>query len=132
MAETRLEPTYRVETERDFDEAVRRVEEETAAAGFRVLHVHDVAATLAEKGFASEPYKIVEICNARYASRVLGEDPEVGALLPCKVNVYRRQGRTYLSALLPSAMAAFYPGPAVAEVAREVEQAVRAIVDRAR
>jgi len=62
----------------------------------------------------------------------VGEDPEVGALLPCKVNVYRRQGRTYLSALLPSAMAAFYPGPVVEEVAREVERTVRTIVDRAR
>jgi len=36
-----------------------------------VLHIHDVQATLAAKGFETEPMKIVEVCSARYASQVL-------------------------------------------------------------
>lgn len=124
--------TYTVTTQKPFDEAVQAVEDATARQGFRVLHVHDVAATLHEKGFAHDPLKIVEVCNARYASRVLAEDVEISAFLPCKVTVYAQDGETHLSALLPTVMGAFFPGPAVAEVAAEVETVVRAIVDEAR
>ena len=42
---------YTVFTKKSFDEAVKSVEEETKNAGFRVLYIHDVAATLAEKTF---------------------------------------------------------------------------------
>jgi uncharacterized protein (DUF302 family) len=46
----RIEHTVR--TAKSFDEAVRAVEQLTAEKGFRVLHVHDVAQTLAEKAFS--------------------------------------------------------------------------------
>lgn len=124
--------TYTVTSAKGFDEAVRAVEDETAAHGFRVLHVHDVAATLREKGFAREPLKIVEICNAGLASRVLGEDVESSAFMPCKVTVYVQDGKTHLAGALPSVMGAFFPSPTIAEVAAQAETVVRAIVDAAR
>ena len=123
---------YTVPTAKAFDDAVQAVEERTAAHGFKVLHVHDVAQTLRDKGFEQAPLKIVEICSARYASRVLAEDVEISALLPCKVSVYVADGQTYLSALLPGVMADFFPTPAIREVAGEVDGIVRGIVDEAR
>ena len=42
---------YRATTNKSFPEAVEAVEKKTAEMGFRVLHTHDIAATLAEKGF---------------------------------------------------------------------------------
>jgi uncharacterized protein (DUF302 family) len=65
---------YAVESSKPFDETVKAVEQKTAEKGFRVLHTHDVAATLAEKGFPREPMKIIEICNARYANQALNKD----------------------------------------------------------
>ena len=41
----------------------------------------DVA--LAEKGFPRAPLKIIEICNAKYASQVLNEDVRIFLMLPC-------------------------------------------------
>jgi murein DD-endopeptidase MepM/ murein hydrolase activator NlpD len=41
------EVDYTVESRKPFDEAVKAVEEKSAAKGFGVLHTHDVAATLA-------------------------------------------------------------------------------------
>ena len=70
---------YTVETKKSFEEAVSAVEQNTAAKGFRVLHTHDVTATLAEKGFQREPLKIVEICNAKYAHEVLQKDINVAS-----------------------------------------------------
>ena len=114
-----------------FEDAVLAVEAKTAAMGFRVLHVHDVAATLSEKGFPCEPLKIVEICNAKYASQILEKDRELALLLPCPISVYKKTGSTYISALLPSSIAEMYPQAGIEEVANLVEQAIRTIVTQA-
>jgi uncharacterized protein (DUF302 family) len=45
-------------TDKQFDRAVSAIERKAGEQGFRVLHIHDVAATLAEKGFLREPLKI--------------------------------------------------------------------------
>jgi len=42
---------YTVTTRKSFEEAVAALEEETKKAGFKVLYIHDVTATLKEKGF---------------------------------------------------------------------------------
>jgi uncharacterized protein (DUF302 family) len=123
---------YTVETQKPFDEAVRAVEQATAAHGFRVLHTHDVAATLAEKGFPREPLKIVEVCNARYASEVLEKDIRTALMLPCPISVYSRQGKTFISTMRPSLIADFFPEAKIEQTALAVETAVRQIVDEAK
>lgn len=57
-----------------------------------MLHTHDVAATLGEKGFRRDPLKIVEICNARYANEVLQKDIMAALMLPCPIAVYEKEG----------------------------------------
>ena len=123
---------YTVTTGKGFDEAVAAVEAKAAEKGFRVLYTHDVAQTLKEKGFPREPLKIVEICNARYASEVLKKDVKISLMLPCPVSVYTEGGATRISAMLPSMLAQFYPGAGIEGVAAEIEQAILAIVDEAR
>jgi uncharacterized protein (DUF302 family) len=116
-------------TSKSFDEAVSAVEQNTAAKGFRVLHTHDVAATLAEKGFQREPLKIIEICNARYAHEVLQKDITSALMLPCPIVVYRQDGTTHICTMLPSVMEKFFPGKGVEAVAEQVEKVVLSIVN---
>jgi uncharacterized protein (DUF302 family) len=123
---------YTVSTGKSFDEAVAAVETKAAEKGFRVLHTHDVAATLAGKGFSREPLKIVEICNARYAHEVLGRDIRISLMLPCPISVYTEGGQTRISTLLPGAIARFYPEAGIEGLAAEVEAIVKAIVDESR
>ncbi len=120
---------YTVKTGKSFDEAVSAVERNSEAKGFRVLHTHDVAATLAGKGFPREPLKIVEICNARYASEVLQKDITTALMLPCPISVYEKESKTHISTMLPSIMSEFFPGKGIEAVANEVEKAVLAIID---
>jgi len=120
---------HSVVTSKTFDEAVKAVEENTAAKGFRVLHTHDVAATLAEKGFQREPLKIVEVCNAKYAHEVLQKDVTAAMMLPCPILIYQQDGKTHISTMLPSVMETFFPGKGIETVAALVEKAVVAIVD---
>ncbi len=123
---------YTVETRKKFDDAVSAIEKISAEKGFRVLHTHDVAATLAEKGFPREPLKIVEVCNARYASEVLKKDVKIALMLPCPISVYTAGGKTFISTMLPTVLADFYPNAEIAGVAAEVEKAVLGIVNDAK
>ncbi|HEY3318414.1 MAG TPA: DUF302 domain-containing protein [Coriobacteriia bacterium] len=120
-----------IETGLGFDEAVEAVEQATADAGFRVLHVHDVQATLAEKGFEREPMKIVEVCNAKYADVVLRADPRIALMLPCRIVVWTEGTGTKVSTVKPSVIAAFYPEAGIEDTAAEVETVLRRIVEAA-
>lgn len=121
-----------VESGKSFDDAVAAVEQATADAGFRVLHVHDVQATLAEKGFERGPMKIVEVCNSRYAHKVLEADPRISLMLPCRVVVWTEGGVTKVSTVKPSMIATFYPEAGIDDTAGEVEGVLRGIVEAAR
>ncbi len=123
---------YTVVSAKPVDEAVKAIEQKSAEKGFRVLHTHDVAATLAEKGFPREPLKIVEICNARAASEVLKKDIKVSLMLPCPISVYTERGKTFITTLLPSSISNFFPKAGIEAIAAEVEKAVLGIVDEAR
>ena len=100
---------YTVTTKKSFAEAVAAVEQETKAAGFRVLYIHDVAATLKEKDLKIEPFKIIEICNAKSAYTVLQADIIIGLCLPCKINVYQKDGLTHISGMRPIVLPQFFP-----------------------
>ena len=122
---------YTVPTDKDFDEAVEAVEQGTAEAGFRVLFVHDVAATLAEKGFQRERVSIIEMCNAKYASQVLAADVKIGLMLPCPIMVYAEQGKVFITTMLPSLIMDFFPDAGIDAVAQQVEDVLIAIMDKA-
>jgi len=126
-----MKPDYTVPTRKSFDEAVDAVQERAAANGFRVQFVHDIAATLAEKGFPRERVTIVEMCNAKHAATVLAADVKIGLMLPCPVMVYAENDQIHISTMLPTLLAVFFPDAGVEDVAREVEEAIRLIVDEA-
>lgn len=124
--------TYLVETPKEFEQAVKAVEQKTEEKGFRVLHTHDVGGLLTEKGFPRDPLKIVEVCNARFASQVLQKDINVALMLPCPITVYVEGGKTYISTMRPTAIAQFYPNSGIEHEAEEVEKTILAIIDAAK
>ena len=123
---------YTVTTNKSFDEAVTSVGKETKNAGFKVLHIHDVTATLREKGFEIEPFKIIEICNAKSAYAVLQADMKIGLCLPCKINVYLKDGKTYISGMRPVILPQFFPQANLGNLPVEVDEIIRGIVDNSK
>jgi len=123
---------HTVESTKPFEETVRAVEQRTAEKGFRVLYTHDVSSTLAEKGFAREPMKIIEICNARYASEALKKDVRLAVMLPCPICVYVEHGKTFINTFLPSAIPSFFPEADLESLAAEVSRIVLEIINEAR
>lgn len=126
-----MELDYTVTTEKQYDDAVRAVVRAAEDNGFRVQFIHDVAATLEEKGFSRQPVSIIEMCNAGFASKVLERDIKVGLMLPCPVMVYEQDGRVSISTMRPSLIAQFFPDAGIDGVALEVESRMRDIIDEA-
>jgi uncharacterized protein (DUF302 family) len=128
-----MEPLdYTVETKKSFDEAVEAVQAKSREKSFGILHVHDVQATLAGKGFRRGPLKIIEICHPKHAFDVLEKDVKISLMLPCPISVYVENGKTFISALRPKLMSGFYPQAQIEAIAEAVDRAITAIVDEAR
>lgn len=123
---------YTVTTKKSFAEAVKSVSEETKKAGFRVLYIHDVAVTLAEKNFQIEPFKIIEICNAKSAYTVLKADIKIGLCLPCKINVYIKDGQTFISGMRPIILSQFFPKADLGNLSKEIDQIIQNIINKAK
>ena len=126
-----MEFDYTIITAKTFDEAVQSVQDEIMAAGMRVLYVHDVQETLDEKGFKREPFKIIEFCNAKFASEFLNIDIKVGLCLPCKINVYVKDGQTFISGLRPIVLPQFFPQSDFGARPKEIDQIILSIVTNA-
>ena len=120
---------YTVTTEKSFEEAVKAVESETESAGFRILYIHDVTATLKEKDLEIEPFKIIEICNAKSAYTVLQADTKIGLCLPCKINVYQKNGQTFISGMRPIILPQFFPNANLGNLPAEIDTIIKGIID---
>lgn len=123
---------YTKTTEKNFDAAVKSVEEEIAKSGMRVLYVHDVQENLQEKGFERELFKIIEFCNAKYANDFLNADIKIGLCTPCKINVYVKDGKTFVSGMRPIVLSQFFPEVDLGNKPQEIDQKVRNIIDNAK
>lgn len=112
-----------------FEDAVARCREELAQEGFGVLTEIDVQATLKKKlDVDREPYVILGACHPPSAHRALEAVPQVGVLLPCNVTVSIESGQTVVRAMNPSGVMDMLAHPVVEEVGREVEAALRRVV----
>ncbi len=127
-----MEPIYSVITTKSFDEAVKSVEEQTQAYGFRVLYVHNVKTTLAEKNFEIEPLKIIEVCNAKFAYNALEIDLAVSLLMPCKINVYSSKGQVFISTVRPTSLVSIFNKQELKTFAEEVEKILMGIIDQSK
>ncbi len=115
-----------------FDHAVERVREELKAEGFGVLCEIDVQATLKEKlGVDGEPYTILGACNPPLAHQALEAEPELGALLPCNVIIYQRDGDTHISAIDAERMLSIVGNEQLAPIAADVKRRLGDVVARA-
>lgn len=127
-----MEFDYTTATGKTFDEAVLVVQDEIVKAGMRVLYVHDVEQALVEKGFARDPFKIIEFCSAKYANAFLNADIKIGLCMPCKINVYVKDGETFISGMRPIVLSQFFPNADLGEMPKEIDQTIRNIIDSAK
>ena len=125
---------YIVETDKSLDQTATDLEIAVKQHGFGVLHVHDLGSTLRSKGIAFEQHcKIFEVCNPVQAGKVLSTDMRLNMALPCRISVFTENGKTKIGTIKPMQMLSMLSqGPALAQIASEVEAKIIQMIDEAR
>lgn len=120
---------YTKTTTKPFGEIVKALEDAAMARSFRTLHIHDVQATLAEKGLEIPPYSIVEVCNAGFAHRAISAYAPIGMMLPCRIVVMEEGDVTKVMLLKPGIMADIMPEADLGSLPQDVEDILTEVVD---
>lgn len=111
------------------DQAVEKTVVALKSHGFGVLTRIDVQAVLKEKiGADFHPYMILGACNPKMAFRALQAEDKIGTMLPCNVIVQEVEGRTEVAAVDPVASMQAIDNPALAALAAEVREQLRAAI----
>jgi uncharacterized protein (DUF302 family) len=99
---------------------------------FGVIAVHNMKETMAKKGvdFGGEVL-VYEVCNPHQAKKVLEANGALSAALPCRISVYRADSGYKLSTILPTALMRMMESPGLEDVARDVEEAIVAMMREA-
>jgi uncharacterized protein (DUF302 family) len=123
---------YITETTKDFETAVRDLQEAVKRHNYGVLHIHDLQKTLKEKGIDfPNRIRILEVCNPQRARRLLTAHMQVNLALPCRISVFEEGGKIKIGMIKPTFLLSVFPGwEKIKREAEEVEQdTVRIIED---
>lgn len=134
MSTTAADPIRYVKSSaKSVAQAQQDLEAAIAARKFSVLHVYDLKSKLHEKGFELAPeVRVLELCNAAQAEKVLKDDITMNMALPCRISVWQEGGTTRIGMLRPKALLSMLSSsPVLAKIAAEVETAMVAMVDAA-
>jgi uncharacterized protein (DUF302 family) len=89
------------ESKLGFEETVTAIELSAKEHKWSMPHQYDLQATMKKHGFEVNPVKVFSLCKPEHAYKILSSDDErlVSALMPCRVAVYEKGGKTYVSML---------------------------------
>jgi uncharacterized protein (DUF302 family) len=113
-----------------FEEAVKRTEAALKQEGFGVLCQIDIQAKLKEKlGIDFPRYTILGACNPALAHQALGDEINIGLLLPCNAVVYEYCDQIHVGVVDAVKMLSVVGNSDLEKVAREVNQSLRRVAD---
>jgi uncharacterized protein (DUF302 family) len=115
-----------------FDEVIEQVRSELAKEGFGVLSDIDMQSAFKQKlNVDFRKYRILGACNPPASNKAIGNEKNIGVLLPCSVVVQEHEnGEVEVAAVdvLTSMMAV--NNPAVQEVATEISGKLEKVIER--
>ncbi len=118
-------------THRPFAEICEAMASACQEQGFGVIGSVDLKAKMNAKNVPFErECTVFEVCNPQKAQHVLTRDMDIASALPCRLAVYVEGDRTVLSTLKPTILLELFEAPEIGHEAAEVEQTMRAIIDR--
>jgi uncharacterized protein (DUF302 family) len=126
--------SYYIETKLhdiNFEDAIEKVTAALKKEGFGVLTEIDLKATLKKKlDVDFYNYKILGACNPPYAHKALLAENKIGTMLPCNVIVQERNpGEIEVSAVDPIASMQAIENPELGQLAQEIRDKLKAIID---
>ena len=123
---------YQVKTKKAIADVARDLEAAAQRHKFGVMATHDLKAKMKEKGVEFDrDCLIFEVCNPQQAKKVLEENTQISTALPCRISVYGQGDEVVIATIKPTAMLAMFGPAGLESVAREVEEAISAIMQEA-
>jgi uncharacterized protein (DUF302 family) len=89
------------ESKLSFDETVETIVKSAAENKWSMPHQYDLQATMKKHGFDVKPVKVFSLCKPEHAYQILNSKDErlASALMPCRIAVYEKDGKTFVSML---------------------------------
>lgn len=123
---------YRVKSKKTLPDVARGLEAASQRHKFGIMGTHDLKAKMKEKGVEFDrDCLIFEVCNPQQAKKVLEKNVDISTALPCRISVYREGDEVVLAILKPTAMLALFETAGLESVAKEVEEAIVAMMQEA-
>ena len=119
-------------SELNFEDTLKKVEDELKTEGFGVLTEIDVKETLKKKlDVDFKKYKILGACNPPLAHKALTAEDKIGVLLPCNVIVEENENQEVeVSAMNPMDAMSVVDNESLAAVAKDVTERLQRVIDR--
>ncbi len=119
---------------RSFEETVPLVIEALALQGFGIISEINMNEKLKEKlGVDFRKYKILGACNPAYAYKAILEEDKIGVILPCNILIQEMSEElTEVAAVNPVASMSAIDNSKLMEIALEVQQKLKSVIEKLR
>jgi uncharacterized protein (DUF302 family) len=122
----------KLSTDKTVSEVAAALQIAVPAHHFGIMQVHNLQESMTEKGVEfSRECQIFEVCQPQQAKKVLEQNMSISTALPCRISLYREDGKTVLATLKPTTLLAMFNSPQLAGAAQEVEDTIMKIMQEA-
>lgn len=112
---------YAIETKSGVQETVDGLQVKLKENNFGILHIYNLQEIFRSKGIEFGEYQILSVCNPGFAKEALDINLKAGALLPCKISVYRDKQSTKVVLLRPTGIIALLKDEKLRLLSKTVE-----------
>lgn len=118
------------ESKYDFAKTVEAIKTSAAKNNWSMPHTYDLQATMKKNNFDVQPVMVFSLCKPEHAHKVLSGNMErvASAIMPCRVSVYEKEGKTYIS-MLNAGLASRFMGKTLKNILGEVSEESMLILD---
>lgn len=122
----------KLSTDKTVSEVATALQIAVPANHFGIMQVHNLQETMTKKGVEfTRECQIFEVCQPQQAKKVLEQNMSISTALPCRISLYREDGKTILATLKPTTLLAMFNSPQLAGAAQEVEDTIAKIIQEA-
>ncbi|MFA5913703.1 MAG: DUF302 domain-containing protein [Burkholderiales bacterium] len=97
----------------EFHASIAKLENSIKNAGWGIPGQIDVNQMTAKKGVnLALKVHIIELCKPQYAKGVLENSPVFSSMMPCRIGIFERDGKTFVAKMNTGLMSMFFGGVA--------------------
>ena len=97
----------------EFQTSISKIENSIKNAGWGIPGQIDVNQMTSKKGVKPGlKVHIIELCKPQYAKSVLENSPVFSAMMPCRIGIFERDGKTFVAKMNTGLMSMFFGGVA--------------------